>query len=126
MDIELLEFATLIDRTNKHEFDASSLQWSGRPDPDGNVFNYFHSKGGQNRSQYSNPQVDQLLEGARATYDNAERKRIYQQANRIILDDSPMIFIQHRPEIKVMAPKLQNFAHVPDGMMRFAQVWLGR
>ena len=126
MDIELLEFATLLDRTNKYEFDASALQWSGRPDPDGNVFNYFHTKGGQNRSQYGNPQVDQLLEQARATYDTGERKRLYQQANQIILEESPMIFVQHRPEIKVMAPKLQNFTHVPDGMMRFAQVWMGR
>ena len=39
--------------------------WSGRPDPDGNVFNFFHSKGAQNRSDYLNPEVDKLLEGAR-------------------------------------------------------------
>lgn len=126
MEIELLEFATLLDRTNKYEFDASVLQWSGRPDPDGNVFNYFHTKGGQNRSQYSNPQVDQLLEQTRAVSDPAERKKLYSQANQIILDDSPMVFIQHRPEVKVMSPKVQGFVHVPDGMMRFWAVSLAR
>ena len=126
MDIELLEFATLLDRSNRGDFTAQVLQWSGRPDPDGNVFNYFHTKGGQNRSKYSNPEVDQLLERARATYDEGERKQLYAQVNTIIADDSPMVFIQHRPEIKISSPKLQNFVHVPDGMMRFAQVWLGR
>ena len=126
MDIELLEFATLLSRTNENppNFTADVLQWSGRPDPDGNVYNYFHSKGSQNRSQYSNPRVDELLEKARQTYDQNERKQLYAEVNKIVTDDSPMVFIQHRPEIKIFTPKLQNYVHVPDGMMRFAQVWL--
>lgn len=125
MEIELLEFATLLDRVNRSDFTAVVLQWSGRPDPDGNVFGYFHTKGAQNRGKYANPQVDELLEKARATYDQNERKRLYAQVNQILAEDVPMIFIQHRPEIKVMSPKLQNFTHVPDGMMRFRDVWLG-
>ena len=126
MEIELLEFATLLDRTLKQEFDASSLQWSGRPDPDGNIYNYFHSKGSGNRSQYSNPEIDRMLEQTRAVSDPAERKQLYSQVNQILTEDNPMIFIQHRPEVKVMSPKLKGFVHVPDGMMRFAAVTIAR
>jgi peptide/nickel transport system substrate-binding protein len=126
MDIELLEFATLLDRTLKQEFDASSLQWSGRPDPDGNIYNYFHSKGSGNRSQYSNPEVDKILEQTRAVSDPAERKKLYSQLNQILTDDNPMIYIQHRPEVKVMSSKIKGFVHVPDGMMRFAAVTIAR
>ena len=106
------------------DFTAIVLQWSGRPDPDGNTFGYFHSKGAQNRSDYLNPEVDKLLEAARSTYDNAERKKLYSQANALILDDSPIVFSQHRPEVKVMTQKVQGFIHVPDGMMRLWNVWL--
>jgi peptide/nickel transport system substrate-binding protein len=126
MDIELLEFATLLDRTLKQEFDASSLQWSGRPDPDGNIYNYFYSTGSGNRSQYKNPELDKLLDQTRAVSDQAERKQLYGQVNQILTEDNPMIFIQHRPEVKVMSPKLKGFVHVPDGMMRFAGVTISR
>ena len=126
MEIELLEFATLLDRTLKHEFDASSLQWSGRPDPDGNIYNYFHTRGSGNRSQYSNAEMDTLLEQTRAVSDPAERKKLYSQINTILTEDNPMVFIQHRPEVKVMSPKIKGFIHVPDGMMRFAWVTLAR
>ncbi len=126
IEIELLEFATLLDRSNRGDFSAQILQWSGRPDPDGNVFNYFHTKGGQNRSKYNNPQVDQLLERARASYDQGERKQLYGEVNTIVSEDSPMVFVQHRPEIKVLSPKIQSFPHVPDGQMRFRQVWIQR
>jgi peptide/nickel transport system substrate-binding protein len=124
MTIELLEGTVLGDRTLKREYQAVINGWSGRPDPDGNVFNFFHSKGAQNRSDYLNPEVDKLLEGARTTYDNAERKKLYSQANVPILDDSPVVFSQHRPEVKVMTKKIQNFVHVPDGMIRLWSVWL--
>ena len=124
LEIELLEGTVLGDRALKREYMASINGWSGRPDPDGNVFNFFHSKGAQNRSDYLNPEVDKLLEAARTTYDNAERKKFYSQANVLILDDSPIVFSQHRPEVKVMSQKVQGFVHVPDGMMRLWNVWL--
>jgi peptide/nickel transport system substrate-binding protein len=126
MDIELIEFATQLDRALKEEFDANILQWSGRPDPDGNIFNYVYSKGSGNRSQYANPEVDKLLEQTRAVSDQAERKKLYSQINKILTDESPMIYIQHRPEVKVMAKQVKGFVHNPDGMMRFAGVSLAR
>jgi peptide/nickel transport system substrate-binding protein len=124
MDIELIEFATQLDRSLKEEFDANILQWSGRPDPDGNIFNYVHSKGSGNRSQYSNPEVDKLLDQTRAVSDPAERKKLYSQVNKILTDESPMIYVQHRPEVKVMSKQVKGFVHNPDGMMRFAAVSL--
>jgi peptide/nickel transport system substrate-binding protein len=126
LEIELLENTVLGDRALKREYQASINGWSGRPDPDGNVFNFFHGKGAQNRSDYANAEVDKLLEAARATYDNAERKKLYAQANELILEDSPVIFSQHRPEVKVMTQKVQGFIHVPDGMMRVWNVSIQR
>jgi peptide/nickel transport system substrate-binding protein len=126
MTIELLEGTVLGERSLKREYQAVINGWSGRPDPDGNVYNFFHSKGAQNRSDYLNPEVDKLLEAARVTSDNAERKKLYSQANVLILDDSPVVFSQHRPEVKVMSQKVQNFVHVPDGMIRLWSVWLAK
>lgn len=123
-NIELLEFGTLLDRFNKGSFEAVSLGWSGRPDPDGNIYNFFHSKAGSNRSGYNNPEVDKLLEQTRAVADPAERKKLYTQVTTIIAQDAPMIFIRFPAEIKVWLPTVQGFVHNPDGMMRLSAVSL--
>ena len=86
-NLELLEFATLLDRSNKGDFESVSIGWSGRPDPDGNIYNFFHSTGGNNRNGYNNPEVDKLLEDARVASDPAQRKTIYTQATKIIADE---------------------------------------
>ena len=123
-EIELLEFGTLLDRTNNSDFQAVSLGWSGRPDPDGNIYNYFHTDGGNNRGGYSNPEVDALLEQTRSEADQAARKALYTQVTTIIAEEAPMIFVRIPAESKVWQPSLKGFVHVPDGMMRMDSVWV--
>lgn len=123
-EIELLEFGTLLDRTNNGDFQAVSLGWSGRPDPDGNIYNYFHSEGGNNRGGYANPDVDALLEQTRSEADQAARKALYTEVTTLIAEEAPMIFVRVPAESKVWQPSIKGFVHIPDGMMRMDSVWL--
>jgi peptide/nickel transport system substrate-binding protein len=123
-NIVLLEFGTLLDRSNNSDFQAVSLGWSGRPDPDGNIYSYFHTDGGLNRGGYSNTQVDDLLEQTRKVADTSKRKDLYTQVTTLIAQDAPMIFIRFPAEIKVWQPVVKGYVHVPDGMMRMDKVWL--
>jgi peptide/nickel transport system substrate-binding protein len=124
VELELLEFGTLLDRLNAEDFEAVSLAWSGRPDPDGNIYGYFHSEGGFNRAGYSNPEVDDLLDQTRAVTDQDERRELYSQLTTIVAEEVGMIFIRFPGQIKIHQPRVQGFAHIPDGMMRFNEVWL--
>ncbi len=56
MDLELLEFGTALAKYNNKEHTCFQIGWSGRPDPDGNVYGFLHSKGGLNSDQYANRQ----------------------------------------------------------------------
>jgi peptide/nickel transport system substrate-binding protein len=123
-NLELLEFGTLLDRTNNSDFQAVSLGWSGRPDPDGNIYNYFHSEGGNNRGGYSNPDVDDLLEQTRSESDQEARKALYTGVTTLIAEEAPMVFIRFPAESKVWQPSIKGFVHVADGMMRMDTVWL--
>ncbi len=98
--------------------------WSGRPDPDGNLYNIFHTGGGLNYGGYSVPQVDDLLEKARAASDQSQRKDLYQQAQKLIVDDAAMAFYAFVPAYLVMQPKVQGMQLYPDFMMRFEGTWL--
>ena len=55
-------------------FQIVPFGWSGRIDPDGNIYNNFHTGGGLNYGKYSNPQADDLMEKARAAGDQAQRR----------------------------------------------------
>ena len=58
-----------------------SYQWSGRPDPDGNTFQFFKTPQGSglNWAGYSNPKVDEILDKTREVSDQAERKKLYSE-----------------------------------------------
>src|SRR5207244_5947384 len=61
MQIEKVEFGTLLDQLQKGNYQAAALGWSGRPDPDQNIYDFFVTGGAQNDSGLSNPKEDELL-----------------------------------------------------------------
>lgn len=65
------------------------------PDPD--QYSTWHSLqvGSTNISKYSNPRIDTLLESGRQELDVEERKRIYLDFQRFLVEDTPAVFLYH-------------------------------
>lgn len=86
-------------------------------DPDLSLYPLFYSKNSPlpNRSNYNNPEVDQLLVQARQVADKGKRAELYKRAQRMIVDDAPWIFVDH--EIQVIATRagLKGFKLHPSG-----------
>ncbi|QBD78887.1 ABC transporter substrate-binding protein [Ktedonosporobacter rubrisoli] len=115
-------FAALLSDTQSHNFQAALLGWSGRPDPDGNIYAWFHTGGGFNDMQYSNSQVDTLLEDARAVSDQTKRTEDYTKAQQLIMQDAPYVFLYHGVNIQATTTNIQNFTLLPTGTLDFSQV----
>ncbi len=124
VSIEIVEFGTLLSQFVERRFEAGLLGWSGRPDPDGNVYNNFVTGGGQNRSAYANQRFDALLDAARILTTAEHRRRAYADALAILNEDLPYLFLYWPKEYKVISPKVQGFVQNPDGMIRLRNVWL--
>ncbi len=124
INIEIVEFGTMLNQLDTHKFEASLLGWSGRPDPDGNIYGFFVTGGGLNNSAYSNPKVDTLLDAARILTAPDQRTRAYADIMSTLDDELPYLFLYWPKEYKVLGPKLQGFVHISDGMMRFRSTWL--
>jgi peptide/nickel transport system substrate-binding protein len=124
--VKLVDSATLIADGNNKNFEMISFQWSGRPDPDGNTYQFLRTTPGTsfNWSGISNPQIDTLLDRTREISNQAERRKLYGELTRILQDELPMVFIIHPVEPKAFSPKVQNYEAIPDGMMRFKDVWM--
>jgi len=116
--IEMVEFGTLLEQTDNGDFQAATVGWSGRVDPDGNAYAWFSTGGTLNYMQYSNPKIDQLLKQARTISDQNQRKQLYDQVTKILWDDAPYIFLYYPKDYKAMKSDLNGFVHVPDTMIR--------
>jgi len=124
--IKLVDAATQLSDGNSKNFDMISYQWSGRPDPDGNSYQFFKTTPGTslNWSGISNSQIDAILDKTREVSNQAERKKLYSELTKLLQEELPMIYIVHPIEPKAFSPKVQGYEPIPDGMMRFKEVWL--
>jgi peptide/nickel transport system substrate-binding protein len=125
VNIQTEEFGQILNEAEAHTFDAALVGWSGRIDPDGNMYGWFHTGGGFNDGQYSNPQVDALLEQARSESDQSKRKDLYDQAQRTLVEDVAYVFIDHNPSQEIASNKVHNFTLIADSIDRFQEVWKG-
>ena len=116
--IQSTEFATSLNMADKGDFEAYVLAWSGRADPDGNIFSFAACKQPLNYSGYCKPEVDDLLTKSRTTLDPAERKKIYEQIAAILLKDRPVIYLFHRHWLWAYTTKLTGLRTIPDGLVR--------
>lgn len=116
------EFATLLSEQTAGNFQLSRSDWSGRPDPDGNLHQFVTCEGGINDPRYCNPEVDRLLNEARASTDPAVRKAAYDAAGVILNEDLPVIYLGHQTYIFALDASVEGFQALPDGMIRLQDV----
>lgn len=118
VELERVEFGTLLEQAERKDFDALQLGWSGRIDPDQNIYEFLTSGDPSNYSGYSNERVDELLLSARREGDEGERKRLYDEAMEIIHDEAPYIYLYHENSTWGLNESVQGFEYNPDGVLR--------
>lgn len=117
-ELDQVEWGTFIDRWIARDFQSFvSFNGSGN-DPDRALYPALITDGSVNAFQFSDPQVDELLEEGRALTDPAERKAVYNELEVIIAEQAPLIFISTRVGHFATAAGVEGFA--PDA----SQTWL--
>ena len=88
--IKPVEYASLLDQQDRGDFELLQLGWSGRVDPDANIYNFVGTTGSQNVAGYSSPEVDKLLTDARQATDKAQRIKLYGDVVTKLQQDDPL------------------------------------
>jgi peptide/nickel transport system substrate-binding protein len=116
-----LDWASLVnDWDVTKDFDMASLAWGGPlVDPDDYLYAQFHSTGGWNASQFSDPEVDRLLDATRSTFDQEERKALYAEVSLKLCELSPQGFSVLGDLIHAMSDKVQGFHPTYSGMTKW-------
>ena len=116
--IQSAEFATSLNMADKGDFDAYVLAWSGRPDPDGNLFSFHGCKQPLNYAGYCSADTDKLLDQSRAQRDPIARKKIFEQISAQVLKERPVVYLYHRNWLWAYNAKLSGVRQIPDGLLR--------
>jgi peptide/nickel transport system substrate-binding protein len=121
MVIKTLQFAEILKLQDDHSFPGAALTgWSGRIDPDANIYDHVVTGKPFNDSSYSNKQVDDLMNQQRVTSDESKRKAALRKAEQIMVVDDPARIWYNFGVAQLLTVKaLKGLVPYPDQIIRF-------
>jgi peptide/nickel transport system substrate-binding protein len=100
---ELMEYATLVEQvTTSKDYEICAVPFVGVTVEPSDLYQQLHSDSPANYTNYSNPELDALLEEARRTIDQEAAKPIYAEIQRIYVDEVPFHGAWYRPFLYVV------------------------
>ena len=126
VDVQIVEWGTYLDETAAGLHDMFILGWvTVTGDADYGLYALFHSSqagASGNRTFYANDRVDELLDAARVETDPDQRVALYAEAQEIIQEDAPWIFLIVTTEEHGVSDAISGFTPHPAGHHRMFNV----
>jgi len=108
-DIHCVDFPTLLKERPNGKYTISRDGWNADfPHAVNQLNDLFRCGGGNNNSQWCNPQFDQLMDQAAAEPDQAKAVQLYIQAQRLVVDDAAVIFLNWNTTRWMVKPYMQD------------------
>jgi peptide/nickel transport system substrate-binding protein len=125
-ELNLVENATMVDQVYVGKtYDIAVTGESAYVDPNTLILPNFKSGESGNFVNYSNPEVDALIEQGIATSDQDERATIYQDIQTILLEDLPWVNLFVANQYEAMKTNVKGYVHIPTGSnIAFRTTWL--
>ena len=127
--LQTMEWGAFLAKLRTQEQELFALSWmAGTEDPDMVMYPLLHSSqwtpNGPNRALYKNTRFDELLTQARLVTDQAERAKLYREAQKILVEDAPWIFVDHEVQISASSKRVQGFKLHPSFDLRVETISL--
>jgi peptide/nickel transport system substrate-binding protein len=124
MELDPVDWTIIEQRLKTRNFDAIMLGWSAGVEDD--IYQMFDSSQiadeADNFMSYRNPQLDQLIEQARTTVDEAKRMPLWRKCEQILHEDQPYTFLTIGKALRFIDKRINN-VHVSKTGLNFVQDW---
>lgn len=132
VEVRISDFASFSKRVyTDRDFDTANYYTSCGPDPAIGTQRVYWSKAFlpgvsySNGSSYSNPEVDRVLEAAQVEPDQAKRKALYDEFQRLVQEDLPEIPLISMNQVTITNRRLRNLTALADGIKaNFADAYI--
>ncbi len=111
IDVEVIQKSLLMEQTSKSQALFFRGSWiADYPDAE-NYLSVFYSKNPAppNYTRYKNPAFDQLYESALSEKNDSLRYRLYQQMDRMIINDAPVVPLWYDMAIHLVHKNIRDF-----------------
>ncbi len=131
IELKMVSFATYLKETGKPRVaQAAFTGWhQDFPDPSNFMDILFHSRSihpenSENRSFYRNEKLDAILDRARPETDRGRRLALYAEANAILAEEAPWVFLYYPVDMFAWQPYVKGFRPHPVWLNEYRNVWL--
>jgi peptide/nickel transport system substrate-binding protein len=124
IEIEVLDWATQLDRYNRGDYQAMSFVFSSRLDPSLSFEMLTGPKATQPRKVWDNPDAQKMLRESMLTFDKDKRQSLFDEMHRRFIADVPMIVLFNGSELAATGKNVTGFASWLYGQPRFWGVGL--
>lgn len=125
VDLELLEWATFVGRIQDPSLRPDAMVLGLQPErlirPD--VRSFLHSTGPANLSGFADPEVDALLERGERTTDPDSLGAIYEEVQRVVAREIPLVFTIEVPRVLAVGPRVRDVRAGVGGPLAGAASW---
>jgi oligopeptide transport system substrate-binding protein len=111
MKVKLLnqEWKVYLDSQSTLQYDICRAAWIGDYSDPNTFLDMFVTNGENNKTGWGNPEYDRLVAAAAREFDPAQRMEILRQAERILMDELPILPIYTYVTKNMVAPRLGGF-----------------
>ena len=120
------EWASYLSSQRQMQYDIIRAAWTGDY-LDANTFlDMFLTDSEQNKTGWSNAPYDRLIEAARHELDPAKRLRLLEQAERILMEELPIIPVYYYVSKNLVKPHVRGFYNNLQDIHPLSEIWIDR
>jgi peptide/nickel transport system substrate-binding protein len=124
MEIEQVDQATIPPRAFMRQFQLTPWRIVDFPDPSPQMYANFHTGSPVALANYSNPELDRLLEHSRSTADLDKRTEDYCAISRLINKEAIWFWTFQNTYYAISSGKLKGLPKLYSGVIDVSNVWL--
>ncbi len=128
VSIEMFEWGSYQEKINNGEHEMFLMGWStGTGDADAGLRPLFHSDNhgsAGNRFFIENEELDELLVAGLQELDEEERFNIYEEAQELLVEEAPMLYIMHKDYLMAVNNSVKNLEMLPTKYLLLKDVYI--
>jgi peptide/nickel transport system substrate-binding protein len=124
MEIEQVDQATIVPRAFMRQFQLTPWRIVDLADPDPQMYANFHTGSPVALANYSNPELDKLLEHARTTGNQEQRVEDYCAISRLINQEAIWFWTFQNTYYAISKAKLKGLPKMYSGVIDVSNVWM--
>jgi oligopeptide transport system substrate-binding protein len=125
ISVRQVETEKLIYNLKQEKDEMFTLGWiADYPDPHNFLDVLFYTGSEVNISEYSDPNLDALLDQAAVEQDETTRLAMYEQAEQLVVDDAPCIPLWHGTNYILVKPYVKGYELSAQGVPDLSKVYI--